>query len=151
MSGIALTLVCSACAKSHSKKPQMFSPDPCLDVSRTESMKLGTRKGNEEKKGKMGRTSMRLRRRTRRRTRTEEDGGESVLTRCWVCRGGAVPLRCWVRGRSGNRIKERRAWGERDGERKWGKGSRLKGGERGDEGESERERGGVDTEEGKES
>lgn len=52
----------------------------------------------------------------------EERGvrGWSVLTRCWVCREGAVPLRCWMQGRSGDGMKWTR--GEKGVKRRMVKG-----------------------------
>lgn len=61
-------------------------------------------------------------------------GDLSVLTRCCVCREGAVPLRCWRQRRSGDRM--RRSGGcERDVGRREeveGRGKRGRGGEKGE-------------------
>lgn len=41
-----------------------------------------------------------------------------VLTKCWVYREGAVPLRCWAQGSSGDSMRGgggRRRGGERNG------------------------------------
>lgn len=41
-----------------------------------------------------------------------------MLTKCWVCREGAVPLRCWMQGNNDDSMRgrrERRVEGRRDG------------------------------------
>lgn len=40
---------------------------------------------------------------------------------CWTCRDGAVPLRCWTKGRRGDGVKEARGGKEGGGEKRGGK------------------------------
>lgn len=97
VSAIALSSICLVCDKSKWVKPQTFYSLTGLDIAQTDSLILAAcRKKGEDTERK----SMRVMRRTRR-----EHGGQSMLTRCWMCREGAVPLRCWMWGRSGDRMK----------------------------------------------
>lgn len=68
----------------------------------------------------------------------ERMGDLSVLTRCCVCREGAVPLRCWQR-RSVDRMRRRRGCEDDVGQMEVVEGSR----ERGRGGQKGERRGGV--------